>query len=325
MRKESSNSIFWATIIIMVAFEILLCIFLYNSNRQFNSFKEENRANFEKIASRAKAEPFQVNSKTKSDSTVVISSDELEKIGTYVNSLADEVKMESNRAESIIDKDIDRLNLYMAVGIGFMTLLGIFVPILVNMNTGQDLRDKQNRIDDEFKSVKRKFEAFESKTEKLNEQKNVVEGLVEKTKKVEINDANSQLQNAVGRFYYVGLPLMTKLIRDRDNSKLESLIIDIKEALEKCKNLEGHLIEENKSFRNNIEDFIIFLKSEDLRLTVIFDRRSDNGVFQNLINALQSLLVPSDNSEEEKYNNVNKALNEFIKIIRSRNEGQSAA
>jgi hypothetical protein len=325
MKKESNSSIYWATVSLLVVFVLMISLMWYNSHKQFSEFKKENRLNFEKIAFRAESEPFEIITHKSSDSTVVISTEEINKIGKYVNSLADEVKKESNRAESIVDKDIDRLNLYMAIGIGFMTLLGIFVPLLVNFNSGQDLRDKQNRIDEDLRTVKNKFEGFDDDVKKLKNQSEIIEKLSESTMRVLINDANSQLQNAVGRFYYVGQTLMARLIRDRDNSKLLTLITDIKTALINCNQLDGHLIENNVTFRNNIEDFIVFLQSEDLRLNVIFDRRSDNNVFQRLINDLQALLEPTGLSADDKYANVDQALVRLIELIINRNENQPAA
>ena len=54
----------------------------------------------------------------KSDSlNFTLAKEDVEIINSNLNALTSEIYNERNRAESIIDKDIDRLNLYMALGI----------------------------------------------------------------------------------------------------------------------------------------------------------------------------------------------------------------
>ena len=122
-------------------FICLFAFFWWKSTENLNSYKIEKDKQYNHLA-KIKTNLIDVDNIKQKDSLMVLNKEAIIEINNNLNLLAEEIFNERNRAESIIDKDIDRLNLYMAVGIGFMTLFGIFVPILVNILSVNDLREK---------------------------------------------------------------------------------------------------------------------------------------------------------------------------------------
>src|SRR5690606_27831743 len=93
-------------------------------------------------------------SKLKEENGVIkIQKSDVITINDNLNKLSEEIFNERNKAETIIDKDIDRLNLYMALGIGFIAILGIFVPLLINYLSYDELKDNQNRLDNSYQDL----------------------------------------------------------------------------------------------------------------------------------------------------------------------------
>ncbi|WKK85587.1 hypothetical protein QYS48_00240 [Marivirga arenosa] len=290
---------------------LLISLFWYFQHNQLKEIKQEFREKSEELASPKWPNPFDINFRNLNDSILLISYLDVERVNRHIDGLRSEVRNESNRAESIIDKDIDRLNLYMAVGIGFMTLLGVFVPVLVNITSTQNLNNEVN-------SLRNQFSEFNNDREDLSKGINKIEEYLKIQKKGSINEANNKLQASIGRFYNMWPLYFNKINREDINANVVNLIEDVIEALKLCESLDDHLINKNRFFINNVNDFIQLLDTEKTKLNMVFSQRKDIEVIDHLIESLKELLKSTPENESKKYADVFKNLNRFRSLISER-------
>ncbi|WP_419868018.1 hypothetical protein [Chryseobacterium sp. CT-SW4] len=335
MKHSSTKILLWLTPIFFIIITILFFCHWKSINKNIAEIKEQNKAYYEKIAEKKNYGPFQIEYKSLNKKQVVIDPVEIGKINNHIKVLTEEVQKESNRAESIIDKDLDRLNLYMAVGIGFMTLLGIFVPILINILSVHDLREKQNNIEEDLEKIKEKDidQAIENaktaisesnlaveKTKKLDTLSHKIDK-VEKRAKENLPDVcNLILQNAIFRFFNVNSFILTEAYRKGNYNEFINILEAIKGGFDRCKNEEEHNIDNNNSFKFIIADFIIHLNSERFKVHPVFSEREDYNVFDALIKELVKLQNSKDEDKEGNYINVIGQLQEVINQFKSKND-----
>lgn len=302
MKHSSTKILLWLTPIFFIIITILFYCHWKSINKNITEIKEQNKGYYEKLAEKKNYGPFQIDYKSLNKKQVVIDPVEIEKINNHIKVLTEEVQKETNRAESIIDKDLDRLNLYMAVGIGFMTLLGIFAPVLFNVLSTQDLKDKQSKIQDDLK-------ALSTKTD-----------LVEKKAKENLPDVcNLILQNTILRFFSVSTFVLTEAQRKDDFTEFIEILKSIKGGFERCKDEEEHNIDNNLSFKLIIKDFTRHLNSDRFKGHPVFSSRKDYDVFDALILELLKLYKSKDEDKEGNYVNVIGQIQEVINQFNSKN------
>jgi len=341
--KNYSKILFWVSMIVFV-FMISFLVFLwYSLNRNINDIKEQNKKNYENIASLKKAGSIEIEYTPLNKRQVIIEPKEIEKINNHIKHLTEEVQNEKNRTETLIDKDLSRLGTYMVVGIGFMTLLGVFVPILINVLSVQDLRDKQKDIDKEFdklkesepnikKAISDSQNAIENaskaleKSNKLDSFSEKVDSIESKTKNVTLGLCNLVLQNAIARFFNISSIVLTNAIRGKDYQSFINLLEAIKNAFQGCQTDTNHVILENAQFLNTVDDFILFLETEKFRYQSVFSTKKEVEEFDNLIKHLGILKDSSNENESKNYKALDEQINVIISIFKSKHvKNQPAA
>ncbi len=310
MSKEINHTkvLLWIAIPTFCLMILLIGLQWYNVQRNITETKDQNQKNFEKIYAIKDRGPFNIDYAKLNKKQVVIDPKEIEKINNHIRVLTEEVYKESNRAESIIDKDLDRLNLYMGVGIGFMTLLGVFVPILINVLSVQDLRDKQKDIESKTNEVL-------DKSKKLDEFSEKVGSVESKIGVVTLGLCNLNLQNAIARFFNISPIVLTNAVRKKNYQSFVDLLEAIKGAFEGCKVDTRHIIIENAPFKNTVDDFILFLETEKFRYQSIFTK-TEVQEFDKLIRHLAALKNSTKDNETKNYKNLDDQINVIINIFK---------
>jgi len=321
----------------------LLLIFQWCSiNNNINEMKKQNQNNFETIDTLKNYGPLQIKYNQFNKRQIIINSEEFERANTYIRALTDEVQKQSDKTESIIDRDLNRLNLYMAVGIGFMTLLGIFAPLLTNVLTVQDLRDKQKEIDKEFEGIKGDFDKLKKtesnikkaisdsksaidnankaleKSNKLDKFSEKVDAIEFKTQNITLGLCNIVLQNAIARFFNISSVVLTNAVREKDYQSFINLLEAIKNAFQGCKDDTNHVILENNQFSNTVQDFILFLETEKFRYQSVFSTKKEVKEFDNLIRHLETLKDSNNDNESKNYKALNAQINVIINIFKDK-------
>ncbi len=334
-KTNHTKVLLWISIPFFILLILISALQWYKLNENISKTKAENRKNYERLFKANTNGYFQIEVKKFDNKNVIIDKDEVNKINNHIDALTQEVKKESNRAESIIDKDLDRLNLYMAVGIGFMTLLGVFVPIFINFLSVQDLRDQQNQISKDFGELKSKQPDIKKaiddsktaisqaslaidKTQQLDGLTEKITSIELRTKKAIPDICNLMLQNSIGRFFNMGPMILSKGSRKKNYKEFILLLAVIKNGFEQCNNDSDHTVA-TPHFRNTLDDFIISLETEKFQLHPAFNERNDYKVFQDLIQNLIELRESPEEEEEKKYKNVIDKIVEIITIFQSKN------
>lgn len=291
---------------------ISLLIFLWCSlDKNINDIREQNKKNYESIASLEKMSLMEIELTPLNKKQVIIEPKEIEKINSHIKILTEAVQNEKNRTETLIDKDLSRLGTYMAVGIGFMTLLGVFVPILINVLSVQDLRDKQKEIEEKTD------EALDS-SNKLDEFSKKIDSIESKTNNITLGLCNLVLQNAIARFFNISSIVLTNAVREKNYQSFINLLEAIKNAFQSCQTDMNHVILENQQFSNTVQDFILFLETEKFRYQSIFSTKKEAEEFDNLINNLEILKDSNQDNESENYKAIDQQIEVIINIFKDK-------
>jgi len=290
-------------------FVCLFTFFWWQSTNNLNSYKVEKDRQYNHLV-KIKTNLIDIDKIQQKDSLMILNKESILEINNNLNLLAEEIFNERNRAESIIDKDIDRLNLYMAVGIGFMTLFGIFIPILVNLLSVNDLKEKLKELTSNTEKALAKSELIDTIKENLD---NI---------KIDINKINPEistitLQIAINRLFNLSPSAITKISRNGDFSLYSSLFENIKQELIKCNSNQDHKINSSTSFRDTLNDFSEMLVNEKTQFNTFLDSRKILDNYTNLSASLKQLSNSTIENENDNYQTVCSQIENLIKQIRN--------
>lgn len=290
-------------------FICLFAFFWWQSTCNLKSYKVEKDKQHNHLL-KLKTNLIDVDKIQQKDSLMVINKGDIIEINNNLNLLAEEIFNERNRAESIIDKDIDRLNLYMAVGIGFMTLFGIFVPILVNLLSVNDLKEKLKELTSNTEIALAKSESIDTIKENLDEIK------------IDINKINPEistitLQIAINRLFNLSPSAISRISRNGDFSLYTNLFENIKQELDRCNRNEKHKISTSSSFRETIVDFADMLVNEQTQFNTFLDSRSILQNYTQISASLRQLAISTPENENTNYETVITQIDTLINQIRN--------
>lgn len=299
-------------------FICLFAFFWWKSTENLNSYKIEKDKQYNHLV-KIKTNLIDVDKIQQKDSLMVLNKESILEINKNLNLLAEEIFNERNRAESIIDKDIDRLNLYMAVGIGFMTLFGIFVPILVNLLSVNDLREKLKEM-----PPKKTIDSLISNTQKALEKSEAIDTVKENLQNIqgELGKLNPEiytitLQIAINRLFNLSPSAISRISRNGDFSLYTSLFENIKQELDRCNRNEKHKISTSSSFRETIVDFADMLVNEQTQFNTFLDSRSILQNYTQISASLRQLAISTPENENTNYETVLNHINTLINQIRN--------
>lgn len=297
-------------------FVCLFSFFWWQSTENLNSYKVEKDKQYNHLV-KIKTNLIDVDKIQQKDSLIVLNKEAIMEINNNLNQLAEEIFNERNRAESIIDKDIDRLNLYMAVGIGFMTLFGIFVPILVNLLSVNDLREKLKEM-----PLKKTIDSLITNTQKALEKSEAIDNVKETLQniRVDLDNLNPEistitLQIAINRLFNLSPSAITKISRKGDFSLYKSLFENIKQELIKCNSNQNHKINSSTSFRDTLNDFSEMLVNEKTQFNTFLDSRKILDNYTNLSASLKQLSNSTIENENDNYQIVCSQIENLIEQI----------
>jgi len=148
-KPERGTSIKWyigILISIVVVFIIALAVNICILN---NQFKTNNKS-----TSNCK----QVNNPLKSignDSTKVykLSKEDLQKFNEHIDYLDNKVEDEVKRTQENNQYDIDRINTFLAIGIGLLAIIGGLLPIFVNFFSKEHLEKQLHEVKESTKEI----------------------------------------------------------------------------------------------------------------------------------------------------------------------------
>lgn len=280
------------SVIAILLLIIIYCLQWYHIENSLKIFQKEQKKEFKSLEEIKKNALIQIQQVKIKDSTVNVKIEEIQIINERFDLLFEFVNNNTDRAESLIDKDIDRLNMFLAIGIGFIGILGVFVPILVNLMSVQDIRDKMK----EYDGIGEKINSLSIK---YNKAVPLISTLI--------------LQNAISRFFNVSPYILTKLSRPKNRDYFIELLYTIKLGFENCS------IDKNHSFDDpflkvTIKDFRYFIVENSFQST-FFGSPTMDKFFE--LHTLLKVLSETNITDEIKANlDVRNKIDEIISDLK---------
>jgi len=306
---KNNKTLFWISVIFFISFSIIYIVQWRSLNENIRNFKTQQNLLILKQNARSEFEPYQLDYKKLGNNRIIIKTSEFKKINDHVSFLAEQVSDESKRTQDLINTDLDRLNLYMAIGIGFMTILGIIVPVLVNVLNFQDLKEKQKELDEEQKTIKKVFDDNKepvkkaikdsneaiSKSQQALDLTNKINATEERVEKLDLSTAKIStliLQQAINRYVNV----IPYIVINFDKNKFISVIDGVKAGFVECDSNPNHSIIKDDTLKTVISDFSYEINSARSLSVAINKEMYD--LYVELSMALKNHINVKNTSEE---------------------------
>jgi len=319
--------------ITIVALSVIVILFVIQWICIYNNISEIKLSQENLAKDKKEVSTFYFNFKNTKNKQILLSPEEFKRMYEHVNGLADIVSKESQRTQDIINQDINRLNLYMAIGIGFISILGIFVPLFVNVLSFDDIKNKQKEqdikhIELEAKEIElsQKYHTLIEKIDKIPLDK--LDSAIEKTKDIDIvvskvqeiektiDDSISKvstliLQQAITRYFTVVPYLQINYEMERFISIIES----IKLGFNECEGNANHSIINNEPLKTLLSDFAYEINS-GRSLTIALNAQITN-IYIKLSKALKEHIKVTSTEQEVKSNKIIiEVIDELIDSIK---------
>lgn len=138
----------------------------------------------------------QLNNPLKSlqtDSTKIykLKQEDLNKFNDHIDYLSEKVEGEVKRTQENNQYDIDRINTFLAFGIGLLAIIGGLLPLVVNFFSRENLDKRMDDIQEEAKTIQTESNAAKLMADGANEKakaaSDIVTGLDDKVKEANIS------------------------------------------------------------------------------------------------------------------------------------------
>lgn len=269
--------------------------------------------------------------KPNDDGTYVLTKRQLQELKSHVDFLTKQVSLEVSNTKEEVGKDIDRLNTWMSIWIAVIGFLGIFVPIVVNLDVIKSADQAKEKADDaksestiakeKSDSAKRvsedaltKINAAQSKIKKVEEIEKKLIAIEPKIEKAETGAKTALIESSktkqglevvqsINRLNLVDSPLLNRL---KGKSEKIQLIINvfnqIHEALKN--NQQNH---DNDFVKDLLVQFIGKLRSISLFKFIDAPQTKDLNQFASIIEKAL------DNYTKESFEEIIDELEKLIK------------
>lgn len=292
-------------------------------DHNLNELRNESKNNYHKIY-RLRSQPaFKIEFDSLNRNQIVVSSKELQKINDQIEWLSNEVQLQVVRTETVIDKDLSRLGTYMAVGIGFMTILGIFIPMGMNYINFNEVKEKirlsentlggittrQTDLDNRLARIEGNIQTSESRSNALEFRLN----------EFSPNISLLTLQNSIARFFNANNVILSNAVRSGNFQDAIALFTQISVSLRQFQNTTNGDIR-NTNFIMAIRDFIRFLELSEIQLHPAFSDRTMVDALRELALALRDLIADPVNeaTADERFQNVSERIDVITNLFRNR-------
>jgi hypothetical protein len=175
-------------LIIIVGFAVNICYM----NKQFSK-NEQSISNSKQVNNPLKS--------LQTDSTKIykLKQEDLNKFNDHIDYLSEKVEGEVKRTQENNQYDIDRINTFLAFGIGLLAIIGGLLPLVVNFFSRENLDKRMDDIQEEAKTIQTESKAAKLLADGANEKakaaSETVAGLDEKVK--EANKSINELEKEI--------------------------------------------------------------------------------------------------------------------------------
>ncbi len=182
---KTGSAIYWYVGMLIIFILVIVAGFYVNidiMNKQFDKNEQ------------AISKSHQVNNPLKSlltDSTKIykLKEEDLNKFNDHIDYLSDKVEGEVKRTQENNQYDIDRINTFLAIGIGLLAIIGGLLPLVINFYSRESLDKRMDTIQEEAKAIQIASNAAKLAADGANEKaktaSETVSGLDSKVKEAE--------------------------------------------------------------------------------------------------------------------------------------------
>jgi uncharacterized protein (UPF0333 family) len=184
-KTKTGSAIYWYVGMLIIFILVIVAGFYVNidiMNKQFSKNEQ------------AISKSHQVNNPLKSlqtDSTKIykLKDEDLNKFNDHIDYLSDKVEGEVKRTQENNQYDIDRINTFLAIGIGLLAIIGGLLPLVINFFSRESLDKRMDTIQEEAKAIQTASNAAKLAADGANEKaktaSETVSGLDGKVKEAE--------------------------------------------------------------------------------------------------------------------------------------------
>ena len=313
---KKGSTIYWYVgmliifiLVIIAGFGVNICIM----NKQFSKNEQ------------AISKSHQVNNPLKSlqtDSTKIykLKQEDINKFNDHIDYLSDKVEGEVKRTQENNQYDIDRINTFLAIGIGLLAIIGGLLPLVINFFSRESLDKRMDTIQEEAKEIQTASNAAKLAADGANEKaktaSETVSGLDSKVKDAEksikevkeaitpLKDGLKEVKEATRKIPYIDLLVFQNAVAKLTSTDALKLFIGASRYTDVAAYLQN-LISAIDSFDNDL-----------------FENNTDFDVkyFKNVVTELKLALrmgpirrIPDGRSFQEKIDEVVLQLSKFEK------------
>lgn len=297
-------------LVIIAGFGVNICVM----NKQFSKNEQ------------AISKSHQVNNPLKSlqtDSTKIykLKQEDITKFNDHIDYLSDKVEGEVKRTQENNQYDIDRINTFLAIGIGLLAIIGGLLPLVINFFSRESLDKRMDTIQEEAKEIQIASNAAKLAADGANEKaktaSETVSGLDSKVKDAEksikevkeaitpLKDGLKEVKEATRKIPYIDLLVFQNAVAKLTSTDALKLFIGASRYTDVAAYLQN-LISSIDSFDNDL-----------------FENNTDFDVkyFKNVVTELKLALrmgpirrIPDGRSFQEKIDEVVLQLSNFEKM-----------
>jgi archaellum component FlaC len=283
------------------------------------------------------------------DSTKIykLKQEDLDKFNDHIDYLSDKVEGEVKRTQENNQYDIDRINTFLAIGIGLLAIIGGLLPLVINFFSRESLDKRMDSIQEEAKEIQTASNAAKLAAEGANEKaktaSDTVSGLDSKVKDAEksieevkeaiapLKDGLKEVKEATRKIPYIDLLVFQNAVAKLTSTDALKLFIGASRYTDVATYLQNLIAAidsfDNDLFENNTDFDVKYFKNVVIELKLALRmgpirRIPDGRSFQEKIDEVVLQLTKLEKMEtkdfKEQLKTVSTSLTELKVLVENK-------
>jgi archaellum component FlaC len=340
---KKGSAIYWYVGMLIIFILVIIAGFAVNICIMSKQFSKNEQAI---------SKSHQVKNPLKSlqlDSTKIykLKQEDLDKFNDHIDYLSDKVEGEVKRTQENNQYDIDRINTFLAIGIGLLAIIGGLLPLVINFFSRESLDKRMDSIQEEAKEIQTASNAAKLAAEGANEKaktaSDTVSGLDSKVKDAEksieevkeaitpLKDGLKEVKEATRKIPYIDLLVFQNAVAKLTSTDALKLFIGASRYTDVATYLQNLIAAidsfDNDLFENNTDFDVKYFKNvvTELKLALRMGpirRIPDGRSFQEKIDEVVLQLTKLEKMEtkdfKEQLKTVSTSLTELKVLVENK-------
>lgn len=284
--------------------------------------------------------PFFVLPKADKQGNYILSEIQLNELKNHIEFLAKKVDLEVDKTKEEVGRNIDRLNTWVTIWIGVIGFLGIFIPIIINIDTAKSVEratekseEAFNKADDAVKKIntaQSKIDKIEGIETKVSDAENKINDIVSKTDEAKKNatEASKKAESALNKTRETEniLTAMSAMgnLKDIDINTLQYISNPIEVVTKTLYSVHLGLVNCDSQTDNTIVKDCVRQLGMKLQLLTFFKfmKREETELINTFSNSVSDKL--NNGYDKEKFNEILNELKLLAENLNTKDENASA-